>query len=94
MQESVKDKEVVTPPRKKVRDEAEELMKGIRRAPPTKYPPDVRVGDEHVLVKAPPRLPQVRHALEYGNRHHLDFTRRERLRQLVCCSERKTLRAW
>ena len=31
MQDAVKDKEVVTPPRKKVRDEAEEVMKGTRK---------------------------------------------------------------
>ena len=43
MQDSVKDKEVVTPPRKYVRDESEEVMKGIR------------VGDVQVLVKAPSR---------------------------------------
>ena len=40
MQDSVKEKEVVTLPRKKkVRDEAEEVMKGIRKALPTQCPP-------------------------------------------------------
>ena len=47
---------------KKARDEAEEVMKGIRKAPPTKYPPAVRVGDEQVLVKAPLRALPVKHA--------------------------------
>ena len=50
LQDSGKYNEVVTPPRKIVRDEAEEVMKGIRKAPPTKCPPPVSVGDEQVLV--------------------------------------------
>ena len=63
----------MTPPRKKVRDEAEEVMKGTRKAPPTKYPPTVRVGDGQVPVKAPPRplpvkyAPGVRESASYGS---------------------------
>ena len=30
--------EVLTPPRKKVKGEADELMKGIRKVPPAKFP--------------------------------------------------------
>ena len=84
MQDSVKDKKVVTPPLKKVRYEAEEVMKGIRKAPSTKCPPAIRVGDEQVPVKAPPRPLLVKHAPEYGNRHHLDLMRGEKLRRLGC----------
>ena len=36
--------------------------KGIRKAPPTKYPPAIRAGDEQVLVKAPPRPLTVKHS--------------------------------
>ena len=43
MQDAVKDTEVLTPPRKKVRDEVEEIPKGVRKAPPTKFPPTMRV---------------------------------------------------
>ena len=32
---------ILTPPRKKGREEGEEMRKGIRKAPPTKFPPTV-----------------------------------------------------
>ena len=38
------DREVVTPPRKKVREEVEETPNRIREAPSTKFPPTVREG--------------------------------------------------
>ena len=37
MQVPSKDREVLTPPRKKVKEEADELMKGIRKVPPAKF---------------------------------------------------------
>ena len=39
MQEVVKNREVLTRPGKKVREEVEEMPKGIRKAPPTKFLP-------------------------------------------------------
>ena len=65
MQDAVGDREVLTPPRKKVREEAEELPKGIRKAPPTKLPLAMRVGEVQVPVKVPPQRkqpPLVKHA--------------------------------
>ena len=38
MQVPSENREVLTPPRKKVKGEADELMKGIRKVPPAKFP--------------------------------------------------------
>ena len=46
MQDGVKDREVVTPLRKNVKEVVEEMSKGIRKALPTKFPPTMRLGDE------------------------------------------------
>ena len=43
MQDGVKDREVVTPPRKKVKQVEEQMSKGLRKAQPTTFPPAMRV---------------------------------------------------
>ena len=58
---AAKDSEVLTPPRKKVRDEVEERSKGIRKAPPTECPPMVGVewvGEVQGPAKVPPQRKQ------------------------------------
>ena len=65
LQDAAQDREVLAPPRKKVREEVEEMPKGVRRAWPTKFPPTLRVGDVPVHVKVPPQRqqpPLVEHA--------------------------------
>ena len=50
MQEVAKDRELVTPPRQKVREEEEEMPTEIWKTPPTKVPPTVRVEQGQVPV--------------------------------------------
>ena len=52
---SQKDGEMLTPPGNKVYEVEEEMSKDIRQAPPTKFPPTMRVGDVSVQVKVPPQ---------------------------------------
>ena len=57
----------------------EEMPRGIRKAPPTKFPPAMRVGHVSVQGKAATQRLQsllVKHAEELWNRHHLDLMRR------------------
>ena len=49
----LKDREVVTPPKKKVEEAEEEMPEGMRKEPPT-----MRVGDEVMRVNAPPQRKQ------------------------------------
>ena len=56
--DGVKDKEVVAPPRKKVKSIEEEMSRGTRKALPTKFPPTMRTGDEVMQVKVPPQRKQ------------------------------------
>ena len=56
MQEVAKDREVLTPPRKKVRAVEDQMPKGIRKATPTKIPPTTRVEDVSVVqANVPPQ---------------------------------------
>ena len=57
MQDLEEDREVLTPPRKKVRDVEKEMPKGIWKAP-TKFPPTMRERDVSVPVKAPKQRKQ------------------------------------
>ena len=53
-----KNREVLTPPREKVREEVEEILNGVRTVP-TKFPPTtMRVGDVPVQIKGPPQRKQ------------------------------------
>ena len=78
-QERAKDREVLTPPRKKVK--AEEMPKGIRKALPTKFPPTNEGRRGGGTVTVPPlrmRPLLVKHvAGVWENRHHMDLTRVE-----------------
>ena len=38
-----------------VKEVEEEMPKGVRKAPPTKFPPTMRVGDESAQFKVPPQ---------------------------------------
>ena len=71
MQDSVKATELVTPPWKKVRDEAEEVVKGIHKAPPTTFSPIIGVGDVQVPVRVPPPPLPVKHAPGVRKSNHL-----------------------
>ena len=50
-----KHREVLTAPRKKAREEADEMTQGILKAPTTKFPPTTGVGDVQIKVRVLPQ---------------------------------------
>ena len=68
MLDAVKDREVMSPQRTKVR-KVEEIPKGVRKAPHTNFPPTMRAGEVRVRVKVPSHRkqpPSIKHGVWLG----------------------------